>query len=242
MIRLGVNIDHIATLRNARGGQEPDPVQAALFAELGGADNITCHLREDRRHITDRDLFLIKEIIKIPLNLEMAATDEMLEIAQKLKPHFVTLVPEKRQERTTEGGLELSSRVEYLKEITQKLQSSGILVSLFVEPQKSVVMYAKKIGARALEFHTGTFASEFAAASSTQDRLASIEGLKGAANEAHAEGLQVHVGHGLNYSNVHLIRDLPFIEEANIGHSIISRAVYVGLKDAVAQMHCCLNR
>jgi pyridoxine 5-phosphate synthase len=139
MIRLGVNIDHVATLRNARGGQEPDPVQAAVFAELGGADNITCHLREDRRHINDRDITLIKAVIKVPLNFEMAATDEMLAIALNLMPHSVTLVPERREERTTEGGLNLNVNFDHLKKMTQTLQDAGILVSLFVEPQVSVV-------------------------------------------------------------------------------------------------------
>lgn len=236
MIRLGVNIDHVATLRNARGGQEPDPVQSAVFAELGGADNITCHLREDRRHINDRDIELIKAVIKVPLNFEMAATEEMLGIALKLRPHSVTLVPERREERTTEGGLRLDANFEDLKKMTHKLQDDGILVSLFVEPQRSVVPLASKIGAKALEFHTGKFAHDFFLAKESKDRTKAVEALCLAAQDTHAHGMQVHVGHGLNYSNISMLKEIPHVEEANIGHSIISRALYVGLKEAVAQM------
>ncbi len=242
MIRLGVNIDHIATLRNARGGQEPDPVQAALLAEIGGADNITCHLREDRRHINDRDLRLIRETIKTPLNLEMAATPEMVEIAIKTAPHSVTLVPERREERTTEGGLDLKAHFKSLYPIVQNLQAAGIVVSLFVEPNSELIAMAKQLGVKALEFHTGRFALEIAAARTSQEKAKALEPLQLAAWTASQHDLQIHVGHGLHYTNVHFLKQIPSIEEANIGHAIITRALYVGLKDAVSQMREALGR
>src|SRR5262245_4117208 len=175
MIRLGINIDHVATVRQARGEPYPDPVQAAVFAELGGADNITCHLREDRRHVQDRDVRLLKQTIKIPLNFEMAVTKEMLGIATEVKPASVTLVPEKREERTTEGGLDLSSDQGTKRDAVQKLKDAGILVSLFVEPDSRAVELSAKLGAEAVEFHTGAFCHKIDAAVRTKDKLALVQ-------------------------------------------------------------------
>lgn len=241
MIRLGVNIDHVATLRQARGEAYPDPVQAAVMAEIGGADNITCHLREDRRHIQDRDLYAIKETIKVPLNFEMAATEEMLVIAAKVRPDAVTLVPEKRQERTTEGGLDLDGNQALIRDAITALRKSNITVSLFIEPNLHVVELAKSLGAVAIEFHTGRFCHAMAAAHATSDKAALVNELNLACIHAHKAGLQVHVGHGLNYTNAHYLQHLDFVEEANIGHSIVARALFVGLKDAVSTMKDLLN-
>jgi pyridoxine 5-phosphate synthase len=241
MIRLGVNLDHIATLRQARGERYPDPVQAALLAEVGGADNITCHLREDRRHIQDRDVFMLKDTIQVPLNFEMAATQDMLALAGKVKPHAVTLVPERREERTTEGGLNLMSSRDQLTASTKRLRESGILVSLFIEPDVRAVEQAKEIGADAVEFHTGSFCHKMAATTSTRAQKPLVQTLINAAAAAHALGLQAHFGHGLNYTNAQWLQIVDHAEEANIGHAIIGRALWVGLKDAVSEMKRLLN-
>lgn len=241
MIRLGVNIDHVATVRNARGEMYPDPVQAAVMCELGGADNITCHLREDRRHIRDRDLRLLKETIGIPLNFEMAATSEMVKIALQTKPHSVTLVPERREERTTEGGLNLEAFKKELAEITARLKGEGILVSLFIEPDTKAVQLSQEIGAQAVEFHTGAFCHRLALARRTQDQWSLVEPLKEVAKVAAQEGLQAHFGHGLNYTNAGWLQHVEFAEEANIGHAIVGRAIFVGLVSAVAEMKRLLN-
>ena len=241
MIRLGVNIDHVATLRNARGETYPNPVQAALLAEMGGADNITCHLREDRRHIKDKDLFLLKDTINIPLNFEMAATDEMVDIALKLKPHAVTLVPEKREELTTEGGLDMEAHKADLKAKVDKLSDTGSMVSMFIEANKIDIELSKEVGAKAVEFHTGHYCQSMLNAKTTKEQWDLIKPFHDAANLAHELGLQVHFGHGLNYNNAFWMQTIPYIEEANIGHSIISKALYVGLEPAVREMKELLN-
>lgn len=241
MIRLGVNIDHVATVRNARGEAYPNPVQAAVMAELGGADNITCHLREDRRHIKDRDVFLLRETINIPLNFEMAATDEMVGIALNVKPHAVTLVPETRQELTTEGGLDVEANQASLQTKTKQLKDAGILVSYFVGTGKKTIELSKKLGADALEFHTGDFCHRIDAATRTEEKFALVSPFIEAAKLSHEMGLQVHFGHGLHYGNAQWLQIVPHCEEANIGHSIISRAIFVGLEKAVREMKDLLN-
>lgn len=240
-MRLGVNIDHVATVRNARGESYPSPVQAAVMAELGGADNITCHLREDRRHIRDADVRLLKETIQIPLNFEIAATDEMVRIAAEVVPHAVTLVPEKRQELTTEGGLDLSSGTQKLQSDIKRLRDKGILVSLFVEADPKAIEVAAKIGAQAIEIHTGHFCSAIHKARTTPDAWALVQELSRAAQVGHDLGLQVHVGHGLNYANAYWMQAVPFCEEANIGHAIVSRALFVGLPQAVREMKALIS-
>ncbi len=240
MIRLGVNLDHIATIRNSRGESYPSPAQAAIFAEMGGAANITCHLREDRRHIRDRDLEILREIIQVPLNFEMAITPEMLAIAKRLKPHAVTLVPEKRQELTTEGGLNPNS-YHNLRDAVSSLRIDNILVSLFVEADKKVVDTCKELGADAIEIHTGDFCQQLAGAKTTQEQWKILQPFIDIARHGHAIGLQVHFGHGLNYNNAHWLQAIPHCEEANIGHAIVARSVFVGLTQAVQEMHDLLN-
>lgn len=241
MIRLGVNVDHVATLRNARGESYPSPVQAAVLAELGGASNITAHLREDRRHIRDADLELLRQSIQVPLNFEMAATEEMLKIALRIKPQAVTLVPEKRQELTTEGGLDLVQSAKKIAVQIKTLRDHGIVVSLFVEPDPLAIETAKELGAQAIEIHTGNFCRKMQAAPTTAEQLVVLKPLKVAAQIAHEQGLQVHVGHGLNYSNAHWMQAIPYCEEANIGHAIVARAILVGLQQAVREMKMLLN-
>lgn len=232
MARLGVNIDHIATIRQARGGTEPDPVAAAAIAELAGADGITIHLREDRRHIQDRDLRLLRQTVQTKLNLEMAATDEMVGIALSVKPCACTLVPEKRQELTTEGGLDVRLQMEALGAVVDKLQDGGITVSLFIDPDPDQVKAADKVGADYIEIHTGAFA-EAREWKRVQEELARIGN---AVKLAAKLGLGVNAGHGLNYANIRKIASLGGIEEYNIGHAIISRAALVGLDRAVRDM------
>jgi pyridoxine 5-phosphate synthase len=230
--KLGVNIDHIATIRQARGGAEPDPVAAAVIAELAGADGITIHLREDRRHIQDRDLRLLRQTVKTRLNLEMAATDEMINIALSAKPDMCTLVPEKRQELTTEGGLDVRINLASIKMAVQRLQDGGLIVSLFIDPDPDQIKAADKAGADYVEIHTGAFA-EAENWKSEQQELIKIEN---AIKLAGKLGLGVNAGHGLNYANIKKVAALGGIEEFNIGHSIISRAVLVGLDRAVRDM------
>jgi pyridoxine 5-phosphate synthase len=241
MIRLGVNIDHVATVRQARGEAYPDPVQAAVFAELGGADNITAHLREDRRHVQDRDIRLLKETIKVPLNFEMAATDEMVKFALAIKPHAVTLVPEKREERTTEGGLDLLAAKKSLESATKRLADAGILVSLFIEPDRKAVELSREIGAAAVEFHTGTFCKLIDAAASTKAKLKTLAPLQAAAARARELEVQAHFGHGLHYANAMWLQLVEHAEEANIGHAIVGRALFVGMREAVREMKALLN-
>lgn len=232
MARLGVNIDHVATVRQARGGGEPDPVAAAAIAELAGADGITIHLREDRRHIQDRDLKLLRQTVQTRLNLEMAATPEMVAIACTHKPNMCTLVPEKRQELTTEGGLDVRLHQEGIAGAVEKLQEGAVLVSLFIDPDPDQVKAASKVGADYIEIHTGTFAE----ARSFREQEAELEKIGNAIKLAGKLGLGVNAGHGLNYTNIRMLTALGGIEEFNIGHSIISRAILVGLDRAVRDM------
>ncbi len=231
MATLSVNIDHIATLREARKGNEPDPVAAAVIAELAGAHGITCHLREDRRHIQDRDVDLLRKTVKTRLNLEMAATEEMVRIALTQRPNMVTLVPEKRSELTTEGGLNAAGLSSDLSKATASLQENGILVSLFIEPDLNQIKAAAKIRADYVELHTGTYANATGAAKNE-----ALDKIKDMALAAHTMGLGVNAGHGLNYLNTPYIAEIDIIEELNIGHSIISRAALVGLNTAVRDM------
>ena len=232
MARLGVNIDHVATVRQARGVQYPDPVAAAVIVELAGADGIVCHLREDRRHIQDRDLRLLRETVQTQLNLEMAATEEMIRIALNTKPDIVTLVPERREELTTEGGLDVLKNHRALKKSIQRLQRGGISVSLFVDPNKEQVRAAEEVGANAIEIHTGHYCD--ARTQALQDE--ELKRILDAVAEASHRNLRIAAGHGLNYVNVKRIAEIKEIEELNIGHSIIARAVLVGLDQAVREM------
>jgi pyridoxine 5-phosphate synthase len=232
MPRLGVNIDHVATVRQARGVLYPDPVAAAGIIELAGADGIVCHLREDRRHIQDRDLRILREIIQTRLNLEMAATEEMIRIALATKPNIVTLVPEKREELTTEGGLDVIKFFPSLKKAIQRLQKGGIPVSLFVDPKKDQIKASEGVGAEVIEIHTGHYCD--AKTSLQEDE--ELKKILDAVAEASHRNLQIAAGHGLNYVNVQRIAEIKEIEELNIGHSIIARAVLVGLDRAVREM------
>ena len=229
---LGVNIDHIATLRNARGGAEPDLIKAALVCEKAGADGITVHLREDRRHTRDNDVAELKKVLKTRLNLEMALTEEMQKIALNVLPENVCLVPEKRQEVTTEGGLEVVSRVEFVKEFVQPLVNAGIVVSLFIDADKEQVEAAAKTGAQFIELHTGKYSD----AKDSVEQEKEFCNLRDAAKLANKLGLKVNAGHGLTYENVHRMNDIPELIELNIGHNIIARAVFDGLEKAVKDM------
>lgn len=235
-MKLGVNIDHIATLRNARGNIEPNLLEAALVCQNEGkADGITTHLREDRRHIIDADVYLLKEHLKIPLNLEMAVNDEMLKIALDLKPNSCCLVPERRKELTTEGGLNIVTKKEYIKDFIYELNKSNILVSLFIEPDLKQIEMAKEVNTQFIELHTGKFSNLF----HQNDKSGlnkELSRLKEGAIYAQSIGLKVNGGHGLNYKNVYLMKTIPNLIELNIGHSIISKAIFVGLKNAVVEM------
>ena len=229
---LGVNIDHVATLRNARGGVEPEPVKAADICEQNGATSITTHLREDRRHIKDEDVYTLIKTIKTKLNLEMAMADDIQRIALEIKPHSVCLVPEKRQEITTEGGLDVAGQLDKVTEFIKPLLDAGIVVSLFIDPEKSQVEAAAKSGAQFIEMHTGAYSEAFGKENEEEEFLK----LKNAARLAQTFGLRVNAGHGLNYENVHRMHEIPGLYELNIGHSIISRAVFTGLPEAVRKM------
>ena len=237
MLKLGVNIDHVATLREARyrGCErgEPDPVAAAHICEQAGAHGITCHLREDRRHMQDRDVWKLREVVKTRLNLEMANAPEIVAIALKLKPDNVCMVPERRQEVTTEGGLEVAGQVAAIRETRQRMNDAGIDVSLFIAPDAVQVEAAAKSGSQFIELHTGSFAETF-----TDERRREVEiaRLISAAQQAHELGLRVNAGHGLNYDNLRALHRVPHLVELNIGHSIVSRAVFVGLETAVKEM------
>lgn len=232
LILLGVNIDHVATLRQARGTLYPEPVQAALLAEQAGADGITAHLREDRRHIQDRDIFLLKEMLHTRLNMEMAVTDEMLRIATKVKPHACCLVPEKREELTTEGGLEVAQNQKRMLSVCEQLGDAGIEVSLFIDPDEQQIDAAVSAGAPVIELHTGRYAD----AVTVQQRNQELERIKKASDYAHRLGLRVNAGHGLNFYNVEEICKIPEIVELNIGHSIIAQAVFSGLEKTVSDL------
>ncbi|EOG5907252.1 pyridoxine 5'-phosphate synthase [Vibrio vulnificus] len=231
-IYLGVNIDHVATLRNARGTKYPDPVHAAEVAERAGADGITIHLREDRRHITDRDVRILRETLQTRMNLEMAVTDEMIEIALKTQPEYVCLVPEKREELTTEGGLDVAGHLDKIKAATEKLTAAGIKVSLFIDADREQIDAAKACGAPFIEIHTGHYAD----AATEADQLDELKKIAAGASYAADLGITVNAGHGLTYHNVAPIAALPEIYELNIGHAIIGRAVFDGLHKAVADM------
>lgn len=229
---LGVNIDHVATLRNARRGFEPDPIHAAEVCEANGATSITAHLREDRRHIMDKDVRTLKKVIKTRLNLEMAVTDEMQKIALEVRPYSVCLVPEKREEVTTEGGLDVASQQQKITAFVQPLVEAGIIVSLFIDPTNEQIYAAAKTGAQFVELHTGQYSMAFG----TPDEQDEFDKVREASRLAHALGLKVNAGHGLNYENVYRMRQIKDLHELNIGHSIISRAVFTGLAQAVKDM------
>jgi len=232
MIRLGVNIDHVATLRQARRGHEPDPVTAAALAMLGGADGITIHLREDRRHIQDRDVHLLRQTVPHGLNLEMGAADEIISIACTVRPDLVTLVPERREELTTEGGLDVINHHGAVANAIQRLDSAGIPVALFIDPTFEQIDASKRLGAVAVELQTATYSE----ATTSAARARQLDVLTQATAHAKANGLNVHMGHGLNYLNVIPIVRIAGLEELNIGHSIVSRAVFVGFDRAVREM------
>ncbi|MCE5313113.1 MAG: pyridoxine 5'-phosphate synthase [Nitrospiraceae bacterium] len=234
---LGVNVDHVATVRQTRKGNEPDPAMAAPLAILGGADGITIHLREDRRHINDRDLRIMREIVPCELNLEMAATDEMIRIAIKTKPDLVTLVPEKREELTTEGGLDMKRQSNNLKKAVQRLHKAGIPVSLFINPDRNDISLAQSVGADMIEIHTGLYSN-----SRGGKQLAELARVIDSVGTAISLDLMVNAGHGLNYFNVSSVAAITDIRGLYIGHSIISRALFVGLEKAVAEMKGLINR
>ncbi|HIS37116.1 TPA: pyridoxine 5'-phosphate synthase [Candidatus Scatousia excrementigallinarum] len=229
---LGVNIDHVATLRNARGGFEPDLLKAADICEENGGTSITTHLREDRRHIKDEDVCNLIKTIKTKLNLEMAIADDIQKIALEIKPHSICLVPEKRQEVTTEGGLDVAGQLDRVSEFIKPLLNAGIIVSLFIDPDEEQVKASAKTGAQFIEMHTGAYAGAFGSQNEEDEFLK----LKDAAKLAQQLGLKVNAGHGLNYENVHRMHEIPGLYELNIGHSIISRAVFTGLAEAVHKM------
>ncbi|WP_022682521.1 pyridoxine 5'-phosphate synthase [Sphingobium bisphenolivorans] len=230
-LRLGVNIDHVATIRNARGGTHPDPVKAALLAVKAGADGITAHLREDRRHIRDEDIATLMAALTVPLNLEMAATEEMLEIALKHRPHAACIVPEKREERTTEGGLDAAGQLETLRPIVSALGGAGIRVSLFIEPDPAQIDAAIRLGAPVVEFHTGRYAHLDGAV-----RAEELRRVSDAAALAAKNGIEPHAGHGLTFDNVGPIAAIPQVVELNIGHFLIGEAIFGGLEGSIREM------
>lgn len=232
MIHLGVNIDHVATVRQARRDVEPDPIAAAVICELAGAHGITVHLRGDRRHIQDRDLELLRKAVKTKLNLEMAATDEMIGIALEIRPDQVTLVPEKREELTTEGGLDVASNVDTLADTVARLKTIDIPVSMFIEADHAQIEASRKTGADAVELHTGTYAN----CRTESSQSVELEKLIQSGRQAVALGLRVHAGHGLTYRNIIPVKQIPKLHEVNIGHNIVARAVLVGMDRAVREM------
>ncbi len=231
-MKLSINIDHVATLRQARGGNEPDPVTAAHLCELAGAEGIVCHLREDRRHINDRDLRILKETVKTKLDLEMAATDEIVAIALATRPELATLVPERRQELTTEGGLDVRGNPGRVRDVVSRLKDSGIRVSLFIDPLPDQIEAAKQAGADTIEIHTGAFAN----APTEKKQHSLLQAVKNSARMARDLGLGVNAGHGLNYLNMIQFRTIADIDEVSIGHAVIARAMFVGLERAVKEM------
>ncbi|WP_129792354.1 pyridoxine 5'-phosphate synthase [Sphingosinicella sp. CPCC 101087] len=235
-LRLGVNIDHVATIRNARGGDHPDPVRAAFAAAAAGADGITAHLREDRRHITDADIDRLMAKLQIPLNLEMAATGEMLDIALRHRPHAACIVPEKREERTTEGGLDAAGQHDQLAYYVDRLGAAGVRVSLFIEPDPAQVEAAMRLGAPVVEFHTGRYAHVDGEA-----RAAELRRIADAAALAVRNGIEPHAGHGLTFENVAPVAAIPQIAELNIGHFLIGEAIFTGLEASVAQMRALMD-
>lgn len=251
MLRLGINIDHVATLRNARGGTHPCPIRAAQMAKEAGADGITAHLREDRRHIRDADIERLKNEVALPLNLEMAMTEDMLAIALRIKPHAVCLVPEKREELTTEGGLDVLKLERQLTPFVKALQDNGSRVSLFIAPVPAQIEAAQRTGARVVELHTGEYAHQMSGvryqvpdkkdASSVTGHLSPVTTLQKAATLAHSLNLEVHAGHGLNYDNAGPVAAIAEIAELNIGHFLIGEAVFTGLEDVIQKMRILMN-
>jgi len=237
MVKLGVNIDHVATIRQARGISDPDPVAAAVLAELAGADGITIHLREDRRHIQDRDVYLLRQVIKTRMNLEMALAAEIIDIAEKVKPESVTLVPEKREELTTEGGLDVVGQQDVVENAVRRFHDHDIIVSLFIDPDPDQIDVARQVGADFIEIHTGRYCD----AETTREREQEFKNIETACVLARNLNLEVNAGHGLNYRNVQPIAAIPGIYELNIGHSIIGRAVLVGLERAVREMRALMG-
>ena len=235
-LRLGVNIDHVATVRNARGGDNPDPVRAAMLAQEAGADGITAHLREDRRHIRDEDIVALTQHLKVPLNLEMAATDEMLVIALKARPHAACIVPEKREERTTEGGIDCVGQHNRLKPIVTALREAGIRVSMFIEPDRKQIDAARALGAPVVELHTGAYAH---ATGEARDKI--LRHIHNGAEFGADLGLEIHAGHGLTYDNVGPIAAIPHIRELNIGHFLIGEAVFVGLEASIRRIRTLMD-
>jgi len=231
-MRFALNVDHIATLRNARGESQPDPVTAALIAEQAGVDGIVFHLREDRRHVNERDVRLLRELVTTKLDFEMAAVDEIINIACDVGPELATLVPEKRQELTTEGGLNVIDNISKIRDTIKRLHDSEIEVSLFIEPETSQIETAAEIDADFIEIHTGVFSN----ALTEEDQIDELERIRSAAKLAKKLGLGVNAGHGLNYQNIKIFRELEDIDEVSIGHAIIARAVVVGIKEAVQEM------
>ncbi len=231
-ILLGVNIDHIATLRQARGGHDPEPVKAALLCEQAGADGITIHLREDRRHIQDRDVELLRELMRTPMNFEMGVTEEMLAIVERIRPQHVCLVPETREELTTEGGLDVAGQEGRIAAAVERLQKAGIQVSIFLDADEQQILAVKRVGATTIELHTG----HYSVAETAHQQAIELEKIRKAAAFAQKQGLTVNAGHGLNYQNVEAIAAIPGINELNIGHAIIAHALFVGLENAVAEM------
>lgn len=232
MVKLAINVDHVATLRQARGIDEPDPVLAAGICELAGAAGIVVHLREDRRHIQDRDVILLRQTVKTKLNLEMGATEEIINIALNLKPDMVTLVPEKRAELTTEGGLDVIGQEQHLANVIAQMKDAGIPVSLFINPDAGQIKAARKVGATFVEIHTGRYSD----AASDEEEEREFAMIVAAVNAAHEAGLRINAGHGLNYTNTARIAALDKIEELSIGHAVMARAIYVGLDQAVREM------
>lgn len=232
MARLAVNVDHVATVRQARGIDEPDPVIAAGIAEIAGAEGIICHLREDRRHVQQRDLKLLRETVKTKLNLEMAAVDEMIQIARDVRPDLVTLVPERREELTTEGGLDVKADPQRYRDVVSRIKEKGIFVSFFIDPDPEQISLAKSAGADIVEIHTGHYSE----ARSETEAVERFQRIAKAVESAHELGLKISAGHGLNYVNIKRFKSLPLIEEYSIGHSIVARAIYVGFERAVREM------
>jgi len=235
-LRLGVNVDHVATVRQARGGDNPDPVRAAILAQSAGADGITAHLREDRRHISDDDIARLSKALTIPLNLEMAATDEMAAIALRHRPHAACIVPEKREERTTEGGIDAAGQHNRLKSIVSALGAARIRVSMFIEADRRQLDASKALGAPVVELHTGAYAN-----ATGEERLALLENIREAAAYGDSIGLEIHAGHGLTYENVKPIAAIPQVRELNIGHFLVGEAMFVGLDASIRTMRQFMN-
>jgi pyridoxine 5-phosphate synthase len=239
-LRLGVNIDHVATLRNARGGRHPNPVRAAELAAAAGADGITLHIREDRRHVREEDLMALADSVRLPINLEMACTEEMMEIARKVRPHACCLVPERREERTTEGGLDVAAQHNHVAPFVRELREIGVRCSIFIDPSPVQVAVAEALGARVVELHTGAYC-EAVAERDAERADALLAQLQSAAREAHRRGLEVHAGHGITFDSVSPIAAIPELAELNIGHFLVGEAIFVGLEASVARMRALMD-